>query len=70
MWWFGSKKPVMSPTLRSFSTEPCEKQGTGNVSKLETERSGILMTSFATGCLCTCLGLYGIFASMSGAQQD
>lgn len=61
-------KPVMSLSLQSFNTEPCEKQGTGNVSELETGRSSKYITSFATGCLCACVGLYGIFASVSGVE--
>lgn len=55
-------------SLQSFNTEPREKQGTGNVSELEIERCSKYITSFATGCLCACVRLYGIFASVSGVK--
>lgn len=61
-------KPVMSLGLQSFNTEPCEKQGTGSVSQLKIGRTSKSITSFATGCLYTCVKLYGIFASVSGVE--
>lgn len=39
-------------SLQSFSMEPCEMQGTGNVSELEIGTSSKYITPFATGCLC------------------
>lgn len=39
--------------------ECCEKQGTGNVSELVIRRF----------CFCTCVELYGIFASVSGVKE-
>lgn len=61
-------KPVTSLGLQSFNTEPCEKQGTGSVSPLKIGRTSKLITSFATGCLCTYDELYGNFASVSGVE--
>jgi len=56
----------MSPSLQSFNTEPCEKQGTGNVSELEVGRASKLIIQATCGKRGTSVELYGVFASVSG----